>query len=154
MGVMMSWLLALWLLSSTCDCRVAKRDPQANCPLSPHAESELRVVRAGCLFGYVVDSASAEKFYSGGWEPDDAVLLGFEGQLSKTGFAVPDSYGRHYVGVHVNGERAVLVTFFCDHEYHWHRAVAAPADGYPCYLSAHYLINSRTIAPHWHHKPG
>jgi len=132
-------------------CRDAHQESVAHCPLEPRTDGVFRVRRQGCLFGYVVDKSSAAKYYAGAWEPDDATLDALEHQLSKMEFAVPSSYGRHYVGrTDRDGEKVVQVVFFCDHDHDWHREVLDPSDGEPCLLRATYHLDSQTINPQWY----
>lgn len=73
-------------------------------------ERRFREYRQGCLFGFVVDAATAEKAMETGWEPTDQVVADFEKEFAASDFALSDAYGRQYWGRKPNELR---VTFFC-----------------------------------------
>jgi len=136
-------------------CRGDRQQSVTHCPLEPRTDGGFRVMRQGCLFGYVVDKASADKYFAGAWDLDDATLSAFESRLSKASFAVPNRYGRHYVGrTDESGQKIVQVDFFCDQEFDWHREVIGPSDGEPCVLRATYRVDSQEIFPLWYTGAG
>ncbi len=72
----------------------------------------------------------------------------FEATFGKMPFAVPDSYGRQYVGTHGH---VLTVYFFCDPDiFPYHAQLDAVADGFPCRRLATYDLRTKTITPRWY----